>query len=227
MTTHTDPMNAPAAPAPHAPEVLAAMIRKRADGELELHQVQTVDDLPADSGYFRLGLLRAAEIIDGLTAPQWRPGMVGIRRARSGDAGDSVIVCREDRTGRGIALTEVPLTYLDGSVKGHAVGSSSWHNEAVDRVDAPRLADCQVIWPVEPLADAEVVDERPVPAIPRVVVRALVKALDELPRGCRYHLGQIKGDDPRRFSGACCATGEPAYLRRITVEHLTALGVIS
>lgn len=224
MTTHADPMTEPAVPAPHTPEVLAAMIRKRAEGELELHQVSTPEELPAAAGYFRLGLLRAAEILDGLAVPQWRPGMVAIRPARESDEDDAVVVCREDRTHRGISVTLVPLTYLDGSIKGHTLGHQTWSNEGLDRDEVPKLADCRLIWPADDIAPPGHVDARPVPPIPDAVVSAVVAAVRQLPGRCKYHGHSFRGSDPRRFSGACCATGEPSLLRERALAELRAIG---
>lgn len=44
--------------------------------------------------------------------------------------------------------------------------------------------------------------------------RAIRAALDALPSTCRYHADIDGGPHEYRFSGACCATGEPALLRR-------------
>lgn len=44
--------------------------------------------------------------------------------------------------------------------------------------------------------------------------RAIRAALDALPSTCRYHADIEGGPYEYRFSGACCATGEPALLRR-------------
>jgi hypothetical protein len=47
------------------------------------------------------------------------------------------------------------------------------------------------------------------------------RALGQLPLGCRYHDDiEPAWGKPWHYSGACCATGEPALLRRRAVASL-------
>jgi len=57
-------------------------------------------------------------------------------------------------------------------------------------------------------------------SVPPELIRTIRHAVTYLPETCRYHGTDLEGDDPRRYLGACCATGEPALARRRAVLAL-------